>query len=120
MFIFSLIHGAINAVLGDVLGGSGGGFGRFWGMFWEVWGEVWGRFLDIKNLQNIYKKYILITLLITLLIPIPIFAVLKCYFFIVIPTHFRDISEYFSDPPSPLFRNDAAALPPRRFRSVTC
>ena len=23
-------------------------------------------------------------------------------------------------PPSPLFRNDAAALPPRHFRSVTC
>ena len=46
MFIFLLIHGAINAVLGDVLGGSGGGFGRCGGMFWEVW----GRFLDVKNL----------------------------------------------------------------------
>ena len=33
-------------------------------MFWEVW----GRFLDVKNLEKTYK--------ITLLIPIPIFAVL--------------------------------------------
>ena len=66
MFIFSLlIRGAINAVLGDVWGGSGGGFGRFWGIFWEVWGRV----LDVKNLEKTCK--------ITLLIPIPIFAVLN-------------------------------------------
>ena len=66
VFMFSLlIRGAINAVLGDVLGGSGGGFGRCGGMFWEVFGRKKPR----KNLEKTYK--------ITLLIPIPIFAVLN-------------------------------------------
>ena len=105
----------------------------FGGMFWEVLGEVFGDVLggfgQVFGRKKLIKHLKQKTYKITLLIPIPMFAVLIFYFFTVpppmvgCPVAFQWPSGFGPSglcPPCLLFRNDAAALPPRHFRRCTC